>query len=35
MILNSIAEKLERQSKDDFKGRYFKAWLVVQALGGH
>ena len=25
MILNAIAEKLKRQSKDDFKGRYFEA----------
>ncbi len=28
MILNSIAEKLKRQSKDDFKGRHFEAWAV-------
>ena len=27
MILNTIAEKLRRQSKDDFKGRQFEAWL--------
>jgi len=27
MILNAIAEKLKRQSKDDFKGRHFEAWL--------
>ena len=32
MILNSIAEKLKRQSKDDFKGRHFEAWLIVQAV---
>ncbi|MCV5591091.1 IS6 family transposase, partial [Escherichia coli] len=25
MILNTIAEKLKRQSKDDFKGRHFEA----------
>ncbi|MFN6987454.1 MAG: IS6 family transposase, partial [Rhizobium oryzihabitans] len=25
MILNAIAEKLKRQSKDDFKGRHFEA----------
>ena len=31
MILNAIAEKLKRQSKDDFKGRRFVAWLIVQA----
>ncbi|MHC2569806.1 hypothetical protein ACVMH6_002134 [Rhizobium leguminosarum] len=27
MILNAIAEKLKRQSKDDFKGRHFETWL--------
>ncbi|MHC2354852.1 transposase-like protein [Sinorhizobium meliloti] len=32
MILNAIAEKLKRQSKDDFKGRHFEAWLIVQAV---
>ncbi len=32
MILNSIAEKLKRQSKDEFKGRYFEAWLIVQTV---
>lgn len=32
MILNAIAEKLKRQSKDDFKGRHFKAWLIIQAV---
>ena len=32
MILNTIAEKLRRQSKDDFKGRHFEAWLIVQAV---
>ena len=32
MILNTIAEKLKRQSKDDFRGRHFEAWLVVQAV---
>ena len=31
-ILNAIAEKLKRQSKDDFKGRQFEAWLIVQAV---
>ena len=31
-ILNAIVEKLKRQSKDDFKGRYFEAWLIVQAV---
>ena len=28
MILNAVAEKLKRQSKDDFKGRHFEAWLI-------
>ena len=32
MILNTIAEKLKRASKDDFKGRQFEAWLIVQAV---
>lgn len=32
MILNTIAEKLKRQSKDDFKGRQFEAWLIIQAV---
>jgi hypothetical protein len=32
-ILNATAEKLKRQSKDDFKGRHFEAWLIVQAVG--
>ena len=32
MILNTIAEKLKRQSKNDFKGRHFEAWLIVQAV---
>lgn len=32
MILNAIAEKLKRLSKDDFKGRHFEAWLIVQAV---
>ncbi|MBB4346256.1 hypothetical protein GGE56_007739 [Rhizobium leguminosarum] len=32
MILNAIAEKLKRQSKDDFKGRQFEAWLIIQAV---
>ena len=32
MILNAITEKLKRQSKDDFKGRHFEAWLIVQAV---
>ena len=32
MILNAISERLKRQSKDDFKGRHFQAWLIVQAM---
>lgn len=32
MILNTIAEKLKRHSKDVFKGRHFEAWLIVQAV---
>lgn len=32
MILNAIAEKLKHQSKDDFKGRHFEAWLIIQAV---
>jgi len=30
-ILDTIAEKLKRQSKDDFRGRHFEARLIVQA----
>ncbi len=33
MFLNAIAEKLKRQSKDDFKGRHFEAWLIVGTDG--
>ncbi|MER0240360.1 IS6 family transposase, partial [Fulvimarina sp. MAC8] len=29
MILNTVSEKLKRQSRDDFKGRQFEAWLIV------
>jgi IS6 family transposase len=32
MILSEIAEKLKCRSKDDFKGRYFEASLIVQAV---
>ncbi len=32
MILSAIVEKLKRQSKDDFKGRQFEAWLIIQAV---
>jgi hypothetical protein len=32
MILNAIVEKLRRQSKDDFKGRQFEAWLIMQEV---
>ncbi len=29
MILNAIADKQKHQSKGDFKGRHFEAWLIV------
>lgn len=32
MILNAIAEKLKRRSKDAFKGRHFEASLIIQAV---
>ena len=32
MIVNALAEKLKRQSKDDFKGRHFEAWPTVHAV---
>jgi IS6 family transposase len=32
LILNGIVKKLKRQSKGDFKGRQFEAWLIVQAV---
>ena len=32
MILSAIAEKLKRRSNDDFKGRYFEASLILQAV---
>src|SRR3954471_5002290 len=32
MILNALVEKLKHRSKDDFKGRYFEASLIVQAV---
>ena len=32
MILNAIAEKLKRQSKDDLKGWHFEAWLQALCL---
>jgi len=32
MILNAIAEKLKRQSKNDIKGRHFEAWPIIQAV---
>ncbi len=31
MIVNAIAEKLKRQSKDDFKSRHSEAWLIIRA----
>jgi hypothetical protein len=33
--LNTIAEKLKRQSKDDFEERHFETWLIVQAVTWH
>jgi IS6 family transposase len=32
VILIAIVEKLKRQSKGDFKGRHFEAWLIIQAV---
>src|SRR4051794_35964957 len=32
MILNAIAARLKRRSKDDFKGRHFEAALIVQTV---
>jgi transposase-like protein len=32
VILNAIAEILKRQSKEDFKGRHFEAWLIIQPV---
>ena len=32
MILNAIADKPKRQSKDDFKWQHFEACLIVQAV---
>ena len=32
MILSAIAAKLQRRSKDDFKGRHFEASLILQAV---
>src|ERR1051326_2926642 len=32
MILSTIAERLKRQSKNDFKGRHFQASLILQAV---
>jgi hypothetical protein len=34
-ILNVLAEKLSRTSKDDFERQNFENWLIVQALGWH
>ncbi|WP_041779121.1 IS6 family transposase [Beijerinckia indica] len=31
-MLNTLVEKFKRQSKDDFKGRHFEAWLILQAV---
>ena len=32
MIMNALAEKLKRRSKDDFKGRHYEATLILQAV---
>jgi len=32
MILTALAEKLKRRAKDDFKGRHFEPWLIIQAV---
>ena len=32
MILNTLAEKLKRRARDDFKGRHFEAALIIQAV---
>ena len=32
MTLNAVAEKLKRQSKDEFSGRHFEAWLIGQSV---
>jgi len=32
MLLNTLAEKLKRRAKDDFKGRHFEATLILQAV---
>jgi IS6 family transposase len=32
MILNALAEKLKRRAKNDFKGRHFEPWLIIQAV---
>jgi len=31
MALSAIVDKLKRQSKNDFKGRQFEVWLILQA----
>lgn len=32
MILTALAKKLKRLAKDDFKGRHFEPWLIIQAV---
>ena len=32
MILNALAAKLKRRSKNDFRGRHFEAALILQAV---
>lgn len=31
MILNALATKRKRMSKNEFKARLFQAWLIVKA----
>ncbi len=35
MILPSVIEKLKPRAKDDFKGRHFEAWLIIQAVDSY
>lgn len=32
MPLSALAEKLKRRANDDFKGRHFAPWLILQAV---
>lgn len=35
MILNTLADKLNRRARDDFKGRHFETALIIQAVTWH